>query len=341
MKIAVFGSWNQSNEEWHFRNNEELFRKACVSLGRKIAKHGHHLIVSGDHITTADRWMVEGIIEASKEKMTTNIPQVEVVERAGKRFFRGNFTKNYPKLFTYHRKRNSWWEGIYLSSIREANVILTIGGRKGTYLAGIVSIIANKKLVPIGSFGGASEKLLDILEEKEINNEVKNEIRTLRGDWTDFVLETAIKRMQISSYPKILIIHGRSCDWKDLKHFIQKKLGLSEPIIMEQVFGEGKTLPEKFECLASQVDACIAVATPDDMGALSVDDKLKERARQNVWLETGWFWGVLGRNRIMILRKGNIEMPSDLQGIEVYQYTRKPSERDEQIRQFIQKIRGV
>jgi len=43
----------------------------------------------------------------------------------------------------------------------------------------------------------------------------------------------------------------------------------------------------------------------------------------------------------MILCKGDIEMPSDLQGVEVYQYNSKPSERTKQIRQFVQKIRGI
>jgi predicted nucleotide-binding protein len=108
---------------------------------------------------------------------------------------------------------------------------------------------------------------------------------------------------------------------------------------MEQVFGEGKTLPEKFEYIASQVDACIAVATPDDVGGLNYDTNMKPRARQNVWLETGWFWGVLGRNRVMILCNGEIEMPSDLQGIEVYYYDSRPSEKLEQIRLFIDRIR--
>jgi hypothetical protein len=340
MRIAIFGSWKPLNEKWDFRDCEENFRRACISLGKEIAKYEHHVIVTGDDLRTADRWIVEGIIEKAQEAKKTRTPLVEVVERESGRFFRDDFTRKHPKLFTYHRKRHSWWEGVYLSSIKEADVILTIGGGKGTYLAGMASVIANKKLVPVGSFGGASEKLLDILESEKTNGEIKGTIKILRGDWTNYVLETAIKFMGTSSYPKILIIHGRSNDWKKLKRFLQDNLGLSDPIIMEQVFGEGKTLPEKFEYLASQVDACIAVATPDDIGALSRYKTFKQRARQNVWLETGWFWGALGRNRIMILCKGDIELPSDLEGIEVYRYNSKLLEKTKQIKQFVHKVRS-
>ena len=42
---------------------------------------------------------------------------------------------------------------------------------------------------------------------------------------------------------------------------------------------------------------------------------MKYRARQNVVLELGYFLGSLGRKRVCALYKGNIEMPSDYQGV--------------------------
>ncbi len=51
-----------------------------------------------------------------------------------------------------------------------------------------------------------------------------------------------------------------------------------------------------------------------------LEDQKKEntehdRARQNVVLETGYFMGKLGRERVIILSNGDLEFPSDLQGI--------------------------
>ena len=56
--------------------------------------------------------------------------------------------------------------------------------------------------------------------------------------------------------------------------------------------------------------------TPDDVGSLASDPKmLKSRARQNVILELGYFMGRLGRSRVCALYKGEIELPSDYQGV--------------------------
>jgi predicted nucleotide-binding protein len=110
---------------------------------------------------------------------------------------------------------------------------------------------------------------------------------------------------------------------------------------MGEQSGDGRTLPEKFEELAAKVDSAIAIATPDDVGGLQEENSstYKQRARQNVWLEVGWFWGRLGRKRIMILVKGNIEFPSDLRSIEYFPYTASPEEAGDKIREFVSRIR--
>ena len=48
------------------------------------------------------------------------------------------------------------------------------------------------------------------------------------------------------------------------------------------------------------------------------EDECKDgakRARQNVVLETGYFWGKLGRDRMVILADKGVELPSDMQGV--------------------------
>ena len=56
--------------------------------------------------------------------------------------------------------------------------------------------------------------------------------------------------------------------------------------------------------------------TPDDVGApKDKQDEFKPRARQNVVLELGYFWGRLGRGRVCVLHKGGVELPSDMQGL--------------------------
>ena len=56
--------------------------------------------------------------------------------------------------------------------------------------------------------------------------------------------------------------------------------------------------------------------TPDDVGAVKDREAdLRPRARQNVVFEFGYFIGKLGRERVCALVKGDIERPSDSDGI--------------------------
>jgi len=342
MKIAIFGSWGEIKRKWEWRGTKEEFIEACMMIGRRIAYYGHTIIVGSLSINTADRYVVEGVIEKAKN-MNIQYPLINFLRPPHNLRLFNELVKKYPKIFGAYLKTQSFWEGAHLIAIREADAVLTIGGGKGTYLAGLSSIIARKRLVPIGSFGGSSEKILQILEGMTSEIEQKNKIRMLNAPWNDQIINISFELLGITDTPRVLIIHGRSNDWRSLKNYLKDKLHLRKIIIMEEEFvGVGKTLPEKFEHLASKVDCAIAVATPDDIGSLKSKRDFKLRARQNVWLEVGWFWGRLGRERVMILCKENVEIPSDIIGMELYYYREKPEEKAKEIRLFIDKIkRGV
>ncbi len=56
--------------------------------------------------------------------------------------------------------------------------------------------------------------------------------------------------------------------------------------------------------------------TPDDIGApKDTPTNGQARARQNVILELGYFCGALGRNRVCVLYKEGVEIPSDYLGV--------------------------
>jgi predicted nucleotide-binding protein/guanylate kinase len=142
----------------------------------------------------------------------------------------------------------------------------------------------------------------------------------------------------VNRKPKILIIHGHGFDRYELTEWLRTKLGLTDLLIMQQEFGSGRALPEKFESIAEQADGAIAVATPDDVGGVVGGAPELLRARQNIWIEIGWIWGRLGRNKLILLCKGNIEIPSDLHGMERYPYNDSPIEVTESIREFIHQL---
>lgn len=115
------------------------------------------------------------------------------------------------------------------------------------------------------------------------------------------------------------IVHGRDHGTLyQLKNYLQNTLKLSEPVILHETPNLGKTLIEKIEREAEAVKLVFVLLTPDDKPASPDDsDAEKRRARQNVIFELGFFLGRLRREsgRVLLLHKGPIELPSDIQGI--------------------------
>jgi CheY-like chemotaxis protein len=115
------------------------------------------------------------------------------------------------------------------------------------------------------------------------------------------------------------IVHGHDDRAKlEVKNYLQNTLGLPEPIILHEQPNIGRTIMEKFENYSATAHIAVVILTPDDVGS-SVDatDDEKRRARQNVIFELGYFLGVLGRasGRVILLHKGQIELPSDISGL--------------------------
>ena len=78
---------------------------------------------------------------------------------------------------------------------------------------------------------------------------------------------------------------------------------------------KGRAVIEKFEDY-SNVGFAVVLLTPDDLAKSNDKRKeLKPRARQNVIFEFGYFVGKLRRERVCVLYKENVEIPSDYGGI--------------------------
>jgi predicted nucleotide-binding protein len=119
--------------------------------------------------------------------------------------------------------------------------------------------------------------------------------------------------------PKIFIVHGHDeTTLLSLKNYLQNKLKLPEPIILREQPSNGKTVIEKFESYTEEVDIVFILLTPDDeVKAKDAMTTIKSRARQNVILELGYFYGKLHRHsgKVILLYKGELEIPSDISGI--------------------------
>lgn len=119
---------------------------------------------------------------------------------------------------------------------------------------------------------------------------------------------------------RVFIVHGHDEKMKhEVARFIEK-LGI-EAIILSEQANKGKTIIEKIE-ENTDVGYGIVIYTPCDKGGTSETpyEDMKLRARQNVIFEHGYLIGKLGRNRVCALVDGNIEYPSDINGVVYISY---------------------
>ncbi|WP_057937896.1 TIR domain-containing protein [Algoriphagus resistens] len=126
---------------------------------------------------------------------------------------------------------------------------------------------------------------------------------------------TISKVKEPSRTNNIFLIHGRDENKKlEVARFLENDIKLNVTILHEKP-NSGKTIIEKFEKY-SNVDFAVAIWTGDDRGSLDQHrEELKKRARQNVIFETGFFFGKLGREKVIVLYEKDVEIPSDYLGV--------------------------
>lgn len=113
---------------------------------------------------------------------------------------------------------------------------------------------------------------------------------------------------------RVFIIHGRDDGIKAIVARFLEKLSL-DPVILHEQPNQGRTIIEKFEDYGHPSFA-VAILTPDDIGGLATTQpNCRPRARQNVVFEFGYFIGRIGRERVCAITKGEVEIPSDCDGV--------------------------
>lgn len=114
--------------------------------------------------------------------------------------------------------------------------------------------------------------------------------------------------------PKVFVVYGHDTGARDQLELLLLRMNI-KPVILGNMTPDGKTI---IEALIANTDVPYAVVllTPDDEGhRKDAPEEKKPRTRQNVVLEMGMFLSKLGRERVAILHKGNLELPSDINGL--------------------------
>lgn len=206
---------------------------------------------------------------------------------------------------------------IVIPPSEDQDIVKTRGG----FRAGIEIgrwIKANRPDLPFIAFSvGQEPEVVSWFIENALGYIPKYKLRDIH-DFAAYV-EKVIKGNMIKQNPRIFIVHGHDENSKlQLKNYIQNTLKLGEPIILHEQPSQGRTIIEKFENYAKDIDLVFVLLTPDDtMNNELSSDSQKRRSRQNVIFEMGYFFAQLQRStgRVLLLYKGNIELPSDISGL--------------------------
>ena len=126
------------------------------------------------------------------------------------------------------------------------------------------------------------------------------------------VAEEKMRKSNVTN--KAFIVHGHNEAVKEKVARFVEHLKL-KPIILHEQADKGRTIIEKFEANSEDVNFAIVLLTADDSGKANKETNFKQRARQNVIFEMGYFIGMLSRSHVFMLLEKGVEKPSDLDGI--------------------------
>lgn len=142
-------------------------------------------------------------------------------------------------------------------------------------------------------------------------------------------LRQAQRRPEATSPPdSVFVVHGHDTSFLDEVEAYIKEMGI-RPVVLTRVRGASQSLFQKFLQFGREARFAIVLLSADDFGASrrqfeadGVGERaLQFRARQNVILELGFFYGFLGWESVFVLCKDpnrvfpNFERPSDLEGV--------------------------
>lgn len=126
----------------------------------------------------------------------------------------------------------------------------------------------------------------------------------------------------------VFVVHGHDADaLTEVEDFL-RSISVT-PVVLTKLSGDDQSLFQRFFRFGEKARFAIVIVSADDYGvsrtqyeADGVGDRaLQFRARQNVILELGFFYGRLGWENVFVLFKSpskvfpNFERPSDLEGV--------------------------
>ncbi|MCM5530534.1 TIR domain-containing protein [Parasegetibacter sp. NRK P23] len=181
------------------------------------------------------------------------------------------------------------------------------GARFKTINGGIIQWYSSTGSILVQGTPSAKKQILALLETVSLSDFIEDKNRVVYPS------------PEVNDLRRIFLVHGHDIASKEQMELMLLKLGL-EPFVLANTSGGGLTIIEALEAQIGKNGAAnfgIVLLTPDDFGYSKSEgqENTRPRARQNVVLEMGMLIAAIGRKNTVILKKGDLEIPSDANGI--------------------------
>jgi hypothetical protein len=161
---------------------------------------------------------------------------------------------------------------------------------------------------------------LDRLRDLSTSLRRLGSIRDRLSLWTDDQEEETAVLSSVDPNGPIFVVHGHDEAALSTAVRVLDRATDRDVVVLRDEPNSGRTLIEKFEHHAAAAAFAVVLVTGDDVGGpkAAAREDLQGRARQNVVFELGFFFGKLGRERVVVLLQEGVEQPSDIAGLVYY-----------------------
>lgn len=160
-------------------------KTALGQLGAEVARRGHTLLVTTDTKLTVDRHLLEGALQGAAAYELR--PKVEVHHARGQEDHFGID----PRLDVVRVEYDRWADradarlGARSGALARADVVVLIGGAKGTRKVAQAALALGRQILPLPTFGGVADQILREFAPLYLQRpEIVERLRDVQREWT-------------------------------------------------------------------------------------------------------------------------------------------------------------
>ena len=291
----------------------ELAKPIAQALGKALINSGIDLILTGS--TGLDHDIGASAVTACKDLGHNPRERIRTI------YYGANPSSGFGMVLQPADER---WQEARTFIVQECDAVIALIGGKGTSDCLQKAVLANKPVFPIPRAGGAGRLEWDRLRAAKYRHPGGGDLEFLADqslnstELSEQIASEAVRllmRRSANRSRRIFIVHGHDGDLKNHLARLLQKLDFS-PVILAEQPEKGQALMNKLNSQLRDVAYAFILYTGDDHGSsVREPEKLRVRARQNVVFEHGLLVGVLGNERLCLIVRGDVELPSDLQGL--------------------------